>query len=143
MPSPTQITVAQLARLIGTPNSPTIIDVTLDDDFALAPYLIPTAFRHSHLELESLLPMLQQKQVVVICQKGLKLSQGAAATLRARGIHAESLEGGNIGWSEADKPRIPASQLTHSLTKPSYWVTKHRPKVDRIACPWLIRRLRS
>ena len=23
---------------------------------------------------------------------------------------------------------------------PSQWVTRHRPKVDRIACPWLVRR---
>jgi hypothetical protein len=27
-----------------------------------------------------------------------------------------------------------------SLSKPSKWVTRARPKIDRIACPWLIRR---
>jgi len=27
-----------------------------------------------------------------------------------------------------------------SLPKPSKWVTRERPKIDRIACPWLIRR---
>jgi hypothetical protein len=27
-----------------------------------------------------------------------------------------------------------------SLTKPSKWVTRERPKIDRIACPWLVRR---
>ena len=26
------------------------------------------------------------------------------------------------------------------LPKPSKWVTRERPKIDRIACPWLIRR---
>ena len=27
-----------------------------------------------------------------------------------------------------------------SWTKPTKWVTRERPKIDRIACPWLIRR---
>jgi hypothetical protein len=27
-----------------------------------------------------------------------------------------------------------------SLNPPSRWVTRERPKIDRIACPWLIRR---
>ena len=27
-----------------------------------------------------------------------------------------------------------------ALPAPSLWVTRHRPKIDRIACPWLIRR---
>jgi hypothetical protein len=26
------------------------------------------------------------------------------------------------------------------LAQPSVWVTRERPKIDRIACPWLIRR---
>ncbi len=26
------------------------------------------------------------------------------------------------------------------LAKPSRWITRERPKVDRIACPWLVRR---
>lgn len=25
-------------------------------------------------------------------------------------------------------------------TRPTRWVTRERPKIDRIACPWLIRR---
>ena len=34
---------------------------------------------------------------------------------------------------------------THSLSlatfqRPSRWITRERPKIDRIACPWLIRR---
>ncbi len=141
MPSPTQITVAQLSRLIGTPNPPVLIDVITDEDFALAPRLIPTAIRHPHTEIESLVPHLRGKHVVVICQKGRKLSQGAAK-LRVHGIHAETLEGGNIAWAEAKGLSIAASRLPKALSfdKPSYWVTRQRPKVDRIACPWLIRR---
>ena len=45
MPSPTEITVAQLARLIGTPDAPTLVDVCIDEDFNDDPRLIPTAIR--------------------------------------------------------------------------------------------------
>jgi hypothetical protein len=43
MASPIQINVNQLKRLIGTPSSPEIIDVRIDDDFNADPYLIPCA----------------------------------------------------------------------------------------------------
>jgi hypothetical protein len=36
----------------------------------------------------------------------------------------------------APPPRVPLAALP--LTR--VWVTRHRPKIDRIACPWLIRR---
>jgi hypothetical protein len=66
----------------------------------------------------------------------LKLSQGAAAMLRAEGIAAESLVGGIVAWADAGLPLVPADKIP----TPSLWVTRHRPKIDRIACPWLIRR---
>lgn len=31
MPSPTEITVAQLSRLVGLPNAPALVDVRIDD----------------------------------------------------------------------------------------------------------------
>ena len=37
MPSPTEITVAQLSRLIGLPGAPAIIDVRDEDDYAADP----------------------------------------------------------------------------------------------------------
>ena len=141
MPSPTQITVAQLSRLIGTPDSPVIIDVCIDDDFNEDPRLIPTAIRHPFTDIQTLVPSLQGQKVVVICQKGLKLSEGAAAILRTHGIRAENLEGGNYGWRDAGGPLVPAANIPplnddgHTV-----WVTRLRPKIDRIACPWLIRR---
>ncbi len=56
--------------------------------------------------------------------------------LRAAGHQAEVLEGGNVAWVEAGLPLLPAALLPET----ALWVTRHRPKVDRIACPWLIRR---
>jgi hypothetical protein len=33
-----------------------------------------------------------------------------------------------------------AGHMSNPKTKPSRWVTRARPKIDRIACPWLIAR---
>ncbi|MGH1485177.1 MAG: chromate resistance protein ChrB domain-containing protein [Cellvibrionaceae bacterium] len=141
MPSPTQITVSQLFRLIGTPKAPHIIDVCIDDDFNMDPRLIPSAVRCSYSSCETLVTQLKSKHVVIICQKGLKLSQGVAALLRTHGIYAESLEGGNFAWRDKGFPLIPVSKLPPlEKGQTTLWVTKQRPKVDKIACAWLIRR---
>jgi len=51
------------------------------------------------------------------------------------------LEGGTICWRDAGLPLIPVAALPpHGDAGRSVWVTRHRPKVDRIGCPWLIRR---
>jgi rhodanese-related sulfurtransferase len=141
MPSPTQITVAQLSRLIGTPAAPQIIDVRIDEDFNLDPDLIPTAKRYSHTEIERWVSNLDERQVVVYCQKGKKLSQGIVALLHNYGIVAECLQGGHFAWKDAGAMQIPAEKLLQvGVETGSLWVTRHRPKIDRMACPWLIRR---
>jgi hypothetical protein len=77
----------------------------------------------------------------VVCQKGLKLSEGAAAWLRHEGAEAEVLEGGFAAWAEAGLPLVAARHVPpRDEQGRTLWVTRARPKVDRIACPWLIRR---
>jgi hypothetical protein len=41
-----------------------------------------------------------------------------------------------------ESPRITAllASLGFAAGTPSRWITRERPKIDRIACPWLIRR---
>jgi rhodanese-related sulfurtransferase len=141
MPSPNEITVSQLSRLLGTPTAPVIVDVRIDQDFDLDPDLIPSAFRHSHQQIASLAPELQGRRVVVYCQKGKKISQGAMAILRNHRVQVETLEGGHFAWRDAAEPLVPAARLPQRNTEGStVWVTRHRPKIDRMACPWLIRR---
>lgn len=129
-----QITPAQLMRQIGLPDAPAIVDVRIAEDIAADPNLIPTSrtFAHSALNPAD----FAGRRVVVACQRGLKLSEGAAALLRSHGIAAEVLEGGNLAWLAAGFPRVPLA----ALPKTNLWVTRQRPKIDRIACPWLIRR---
>lgn len=136
MPQPNRITAAQLLRLVGTPDAPALVDVRLAEDRAALPFVIPTASLVAHDLFDPAPPALAGCRVVVICARGRKLSEGVAALLRVQGIAAEVLEGGMAAWAEAGLPMVPLSALPGT----GLWVTRHRPKIDRIACPWLIRR---
>ena len=69
------------------------------------------------------------------------MSQGVAAWLRHAGVVADVLEHGSEGWTKAALPLLAASKIPALDSQGrSVWVTRARPKVDRIACPWLIRR---
>lgn len=140
MPAPNEITPAQLMRLIGLPDCPQIVDVCIDEDFAADPYLIPGSWRHDHRDLPGLLAKLHGQRVIVACQKGKKLSQGVAAWLAAERLDAQFLQGGMYGWRDHGAPRVPVAVIPAPRDGATLWVTRHRPKIDRIACPWLIRR---
>jgi rhodanese-related sulfurtransferase len=141
MSSPNIISPEKLARLIGRPDCPALIDVCTEEDFACDPRLIPGAVRRSHRDVAEWAPGFAGRSAIVICQKGLKLSQGVAAWLRHAGAPADSLEGGALGWAGAGLPMVPVAKLPPRDAKGrTVWVTRSRPKIDRIACPWLIRR---
>jgi rhodanese-related sulfurtransferase len=141
MASYSEISVSTLSRLVGTSDCPVLIDVRTDEDFNADPTLIPSAYRHSFLKVVDLADALKGKAVVVYCQKGHKISHGAAAVLRAAEVRAEILEGGHFGWRGAGHPTGSTEKLPpRDMSGRTVWVTRHRPKIDRIACPWLIRR---
>jgi len=139
MPGFASLSAAQLSRLIGTPDAPVILDVRSDEDFARDPRLVPTARRARHDQTVDLVRWIGTRSAVVLCDAGRKLSEGAAALLRTAGIAAEILDGGWQAWVAAGEPALPAAPLPPA-GRPTLWVTRHRPKIDRIACPWLIRR---
>ncbi len=134
------ITPLALMDRIGTPDAPVLIDVCVDEDFATDPMLIPTARRTDFLDMTKMLARVPQgAQVVVICQKGLKLSQGVAARLRAHGRQAAYLHGGMIGWRAAPgTSAIPAAALP--AQHPSLWVCAISPSTNALATLWLVRR---
>lgn len=141
MAAPNAITPKQLARLLGTPQAPVLIDVRTDPDFDEDPYLIPGAIRHPYADIDGIAALTACTPCVVICQKGRKLSQGVVSWLQADGHRAEYLEGGMLAWRDmAGAQCVPVSALPALLGDGTLWVTRHRPKIDRIACPWLIRR---
>jgi rhodanese-related sulfurtransferase len=141
MSSYTAISTDKLSRLIGTANAPALIDVRSDEDFAADPRLIPGAARRSHEDVRDWASSLLGRSVVVICRQGQKLSEGTAAWLRHAHVAAEILEGGQVAWNEANLPTVPADKIPKRDGRGrTVWVTRSRPKIDRIACPWLIRR---
>src|SRR5262245_56385254 len=141
MPSPTQITVPQLSRLIGLPHAPALVDVRTPDEFRAAPGVIPCARRRDPDAIESWLGEYAGRAVVVYCDNGQKHSEGAAAWMREAAVDAQVLEGGFEEWRRAGEPRLDASKLPQpDASGRTVWVTRARPKIVRIACPWLIRR---
>lgn len=141
MPLTTEITTQQLTRLVGLPNAPAIVDVRIDDDYRADPRLLPGSCRRDWRTSESWASAYAGKTVVVVCQRGLKLSQGAVAWLRHGGVDAQSLDGGFEAWKKAGELLVRTDKLPpRDAQGRTVWVTRSRPKVDRIACPWLIRR---
>ena len=111
MPALNTIPLDKLVRLVGTPKGPALIDVQLDEDFALDPRLVPGAVRRPHANVSQWASEFRGRSAVVICQKGLKLSQGVAAWLRHEGIPAEALEGGALAWAAAGLPIVQEAKL--------------------------------
>lgn len=142
MVAPHSISVSQLAQKIATPYCPDLIDICIEEDFAEDPRMVPTAFRQSFDTIVHLVPQLAGTDVVVICQRGLKLSQGAASLLRSKGIRAKYLAGGNFAWRDQGEPLIPAKSIPpHDDTGSTRWVIPSESlSVDEVACCWLVRR---
>jgi rhodanese-related sulfurtransferase len=141
MSSINTISVEKLARLIGTAKCPALIDVCTDEDFALDPRLIPGSVRRPFGSVSEWSSEFSGRTAVVICQKGQKLSHGVAAWLRHNGIPADVLEGGTLAWARAAQPMVAVATLPpRDAQGRTVWVTRSRPKIDRIACPWLIKR---
>jgi rhodanese-related sulfurtransferase len=136
MSAPNAISAEKLVRLIGSNKAPLILDVR-GETAQLIPSsnpVDPASIRDDPLRFGS-------GPFVVSCKGGKDTSQGVAAFLRHHGAVAEILDGGFAAWKAAGFPLVDASKLPprDALGRTS-WVTRARPKVDRIACPWLVRR---
>jgi rhodanese-related sulfurtransferase len=141
VPSTTEITVSQLSRLVGLPQAPAIIDVRADEEFISDPRLIPGSRRRAFGADASWAMDYDGQSVIVVCQKGLHLSQGIGAWLRHQGIDAQTLEGGYEAWSKSNQLLVRSDRLPQrDEAGRTTWVTRARPKVVGVACPWLIRR---
>jgi rhodanese-related sulfurtransferase len=141
MATPDAITVAQLNRLIGTADAPLILDVRTDEDHAADPRALPASVRRDHQTVASWAGRYAGRSVAVVCTRGLKLSQGVAAWLRHAGTKAEYLEGGFDAWRDGKGILLRSNSMPPRDSEGrTVWVTRTRPKIDRIACPWLIRR---
>ncbi|TAM22876.1 MAG: sulfurtransferase [Nevskiaceae bacterium] len=114
-----------------------LIDVRRQGDFDLTPRLIAGALRRGpEVVAEDFVG--GAARVVTYCAHGRAVSQSACRALREAGIDAAYLEGGYSAWQATGLPTIPYIAPLGATS--SRWITRERPKIDRVACPWLIRR---
>jgi len=131
-----------LWKTIGTAAAPHIVDVRRRDAYERSRHLLPAAlWRDGHATPQWSADFDRNRPLVVACKAGHEMSQMTAAQLRAAGFDARVLDGGYEAWTDAGLPLVAKAELERfARTRPSLWVTRRRPKIDRIACPWLIRR---
>jgi len=136
------ITIPELSSLIGTARAPLILDVRRAPAFDAADRMIAAAVRRDPSAVSLWAKKLPRaRDFVVYCVHGHEVSQIAAMLLRDAGFDARYLEGGIDAWLAADAASM--AKPSKALGTPwegRAWVTRERPKIDRIACPWLIRR---
>lgn len=121
---------------LGTELAPTLADARQGPDFDADDQMIIGSIRIPPTNFDDWRRGLPKgRPVVVYCSHGGETSRNAAAVLRADGADAHYLERGISGWAELGLPhRRKLAAGAHG------WITRERPKIDRIACPWLIRR---
>ena len=141
-PQPSSTSAAASSRLLGTSGSPLFVDVRKAADFAASDYFIPGSIRWDYDANQPEPPEIKgATNAVAYCVKGLHVGITGAAKLSAQNVDATFLEGGLRQWMETDAPRVKKRpDLGVTGESVSRWVTRSRPKIDRIACPWLVRR---
>jgi rhodanese-related sulfurtransferase len=137
----TTISAEELGFLVGTRACPPIVDVRREEVFRQADTLIASAVWRDHRLAADWASEFASEAPVVYCAHGHNVSELAATLLRQKGVAARILAGGIAAYVEAGAPTVrKTSWYDPASGRPSRWVTRERPKIDRIACPWLIRR---
>jgi rhodanese-related sulfurtransferase len=150
----TSISPAELARLVGSPGAPLLLDVRRTPKFTESDRLLAGARHCPPEQLAQFAASHAPRDVVVYCVYGHEVGMEAAQVLREAGWNARFLaggiEGGQAGvdagpdiaaWRTQALPTVrKRPDLGVTGERPSRWITRARPKIDRIACPWLIRR---
>src|SRR5215471_20537462 len=130
------ISPADLYAHLGTASAPVLLDVRQQEEFKADDRLIIGALRYAPKQVDSWSRVLpSSRSVVVYCSQGREVSQGIANALRNAGMKATYLDGGLSAWNQIGLPtrkRLSAGEKN--------WITREHPKIDRIACPWLVSR---
>lgn len=130
------ISTADLRAALDCADVPIVLDARRDDAFRQSTQMLAGGLRRDPEKVSSWAHSLPAgASFVAYCADGGEVSQHVVRALLGHGISARYLEGGISAWSgEAGAlDRKPPDAATR-------WVTRERPKIDRIACPWLIAR---
>ena len=153
-PSSSSISPQAFNARVGRADAPLVLDVRRKPRFDESPRLLACAQRCAPEDVAALAATRPAGEVLVYCVYGHNVSEEAAAALQTAGWRAHciagGIEGGQAGTDDAQAMAQWRAQPPLSFAKradwgvtgeqPSRWITRERPKIDRIACPWLIRR---
>ena len=143
-----------LAARRGHADAPLLLDVRREAKFIASPLMLAGALRCKPEDVAAFAASQPPREVLVYCVYGHKVSEEAVAEFRAAGWKASALAGGFEGGEDGvdSASAIASWRVTPLVTmrkrpdwgvtgeQPSRWITRERPKIDRVACPWLIRR---
>ncbi len=135
---PPSISASDLAACQWHADAPLRVDVRRETDFTAAGRILSGSIRRDAAAIESWGLGLAGRPVVVYCAHGRTVSQDACARLADLGVDARYLEGSYEAWRAVDGPTTAWREPLRPAS--SRWITRERPKIDRIACPWLVRR---
>jgi rhodanese-related sulfurtransferase len=134
------MSVMELYSQLGLPDSPMPIDVRVDAPSACVATLVPGSLRGAPQRVAEWVRTLPRTRPLTIYDAdGGEASQAVVATLVQLGYPACLLAGGFAAWVQSGFATV---RVRRDLSCPgsSRWVTRARPKIDRLACPWLVRR---
>ena len=122
-------------HLSGRFPAPELIDVRTAAAVAAHPVVIPGALMREPATLLDWALRLDPWRAVVVVLQG-----GSRAQLRCRVVAVRTGPARPRARRRARSMARRTAALPRSLRPPTRWVTRERPKIDRIACPWLVRR---
>ena len=141
MSSINTISLDKLARLIGTPKCPVTHRRPHRRGLRRRPPAVPGLAAPPGTRRRRLGARLRRPGQRSWSASGAEAQRGRRGLAAACRRPAEALEGGFEALAKAGLPLVPVGKLPpRDAQGRTVWVTRARPKIDRIACPWLIRR---
>jgi rhodanese-related sulfurtransferase len=132
------ISPEELIKVRNGPDAPLLIDVRREPAFRSAKDMASGALRRDPATVDSWAAELPAAaSIAVYCVHGHEVSQNVAKALCARGFKATFVKDGIEEGLRAAGHALMTKPADAAATR---WITRERPKVDRIACPWLIKR---
>lgn len=124
---------------LGLPDAPLLVDLRDGSELERTARMIPGAMHLNTSDIQAWSRRLPARRAVALYSSNDRDVQPAARSLANKGLDVCMLEGGFDAWLQHSLPTIRVRD-EFGVPGRSQWVTRERPKIDRLACPWLIRR---
>jgi rhodanese-related sulfurtransferase len=124
---------------LGLQDGPLIVDIRAAAELGHSGEFIPSAVRVEPDAIDQWCRRLTTHRPVAVYSSGEDASHAMITQLEARGIACGTLNGGFDEWRRCGMPTVRVRR-EYRVPGASRWVTRERPKIDRLACPWLVRR---